>query len=319
MIKKGLFKMMKIVFFGSDDFALAHLKSLVSDRYHIVACVTQPDRPKGRGMKIIFSPVKEFALKNNIKVFQPETLKDEKVVEILKGFQADVFVVISYGHLLPKDVLEIPRLGALNVHPSLLPQYRGAAPMNWAIIQGEKETAISIIRLNTSLDAGDIVIQEKVKIEEDDTAVTLRTRIMGLGGKLLKKAIDLLAEGKTAFISQDEKQATKAPKLTKEMGLIDWALPARVIHNKIRGLQPWPYAYTFYKGKALKILLSEVINGDFFDKNKAGEIIEISKKGILVQTGKDALLIKRVHWENAKAMDAHSFSMGHDIKVNNSF
>ncbi|HNV23672.1 MAG TPA: methionyl-tRNA formyltransferase, partial [Candidatus Omnitrophota bacterium] len=213
--------MMKIVFFGSDDFALAHLKSLVSDRYHIVACVTQPDRPKGRGMKIIFSPVKEFALKNNIKVFQPETLKDEKVVEILKGFQADVFVVISYGHLLPKDVLEIPRLGALNVHPSLLPQYRGAAPMNWAIIQGEKETAISIIRLNTSLDAGDIVIQEKVKIEEDDTAVTLRTRIMGLGGKLLKKAIDLLAEGKTAFISQDEKQATKAPKLTKEMGLID--------------------------------------------------------------------------------------------------
>jgi len=305
---------MKIIFFGSDDFAAAHLKSLIGSSHKVVACVTQPDRPKGRGMKVVVSPVKECARNNNIPVLQPTSLKEDAFIEDLKDFQSDAFVVIAYGQFLPSKVLDIPSFGAINVHPSLLPKYRGAAPINWVIINGEEETGISIIKINEEMDAGDILAETRIKIKRKETAVTLRARMVEVGPLLLQQTLDILAGGTCVSAVQDHQQATLAPKLTKELGAIQWAKKAGEIDHLIRGLLPWPSAYTFYKGKLLKILEAQIVEGDF-SQHESGTVSEVGKEGITVATGCNGLLVRKVHLQDSKPMDAHSFVVGHEVEV----
>ena len=308
---------MKTVFFGSDDFAAEHLKTLIHSAHEVMCCVTQPDRPKGRGMKIIVSPVKACAIKHNIPVLQPASLKDDALTKKLQGFQSDLFVVIAYGQFLPSKVLMIPPLGAINVHASLLPKYRGAAPINWAIINGEKETGISIIKINEAMDAGDILAEERIKIDQKDTAITLRGRMIKKGPAFLLKTMDDLT-GCTPR-RQDNGLATFAPKLTKELGRIEWNTQAHTICNLVRGLLPWPSAYTFYKAGAygrtplLKILEAQVVEGDFAS-HEPGTVSEVGKKGIVVATGRNGILIKQVHLQDSKSMSAHNFVIGHNIR-----
>ena len=303
---------MKIIFFGSDDFAEAHLKSLIDSKHELIACVTQPDRPKGRGMRVITSPIKELALAHQIPIFQPESLKDVSFIKSLKDLQSDIFVVIAYGKFLPLEVLSIPSHGAINVHASLLPKYRGAAPINWVIINGERETGISIIKINEAMDAGDVLAQMEIKIEEHETAVTLRAKMIQQGPGFLLQTINNLSS--CALKAQDCDRVTFAAKLTKELGRIEWTKPANEIYNLVRGVIPWPGAYTVCKGKVLKILAAQVLDGDS-SKGEPGAVSEISKNGIVVSTGKGRLLIKEVHLQDANPMDAHSFVIGHAVEV----
>jgi len=306
--------MMKIVFFGSDDFALKNLERLYASGHAILACVTQPDRPKGRGLKIAAPLIKTFAQKKGISVCQPTHLEEERFVRQLQGYRCDLFVVIAYGKILPASLLQIPRLGAINAHASLLPKYRGAAPINWAIMHGERQTGISIIKLNPVMDAGDIISQAKLKIAEEDDALTLRAKLIGLSAQCLCQAVASLEKGDYSLTPQDRKKVSLAPKLTKPMGKIDWRKTAGEIHNLVRGLLPWPTAYTYCKGKMLKILATEVVKMDPAKKSY-GEVADVSKHGILIVAGQDALLMKEVHLESAKVMDARAFAVGHNIKV----
>lgn len=303
---------MKIIFFGSDDFAAQNLEKLIQVGHEVVACVTQPDRAKGRGLKIEASSIKVTAQQKGIPVLQPTDIKSRTLQDQLKAYKSDLFVVIAYGRILPSAVLEIPRLCAINVHCSLLPKYRGAAPVNWAIINGEKETGISIIKINETLDAGDIFAQAKVTIEEDDTAVTLKAKIAELGAECLCQTIDALESNTQDLKRQDDAKATHASKLTKKMGVISWKKSAKEIHDLARGLLPWPTAYTYYKNKLLKILETDVISKDS-SAYQPGELIEILDNGFLVAAGTSCLLIREVHLESSKRMDAKSFSIGHEI------
>ncbi len=305
---------MNIVFWGSDDFAAVHLEALINSSHTIVACVTRPDRPKGRGMKVIVSDVKQCALDHNVPVFQPTTLKMDAFTKKLKECKSDLFIVIAYGQFLPKAVLDISPLGAINVHGSLLPRYRGAAPINWAIINGEEESGLSIIRVNERMDAGDILSELPIAIMPKDTSVTLRAKMMAAGPGLLLKTINGLASDprKWGGAPQNKDEATLAPKLTKDIGTISWDKPAVVIHNLVRGLLPWPGAYTFYEGELLKVLRTEILEENFQGR-APGTVVGIDKEGISVSTGDGGVLIKEVHLQGAKAMDAYSFIVGHKI------
>ncbi len=309
---------MKIVFFGSDDFAQTHLDALVDSPYEVVACVTQPDRPRNRGMKMVVSPIKECAQKQDIPVLQPENIKDAGLIEALKNFEADLFVVISYGRILPADILNIPKLYAINVHGSFLPKYRGAAPINWVIINGEIETGLSIIKMNTAMDAGDILAQKTTVIFPEDTSITLRARMMQEGARFLLETMENIAT--ITPLKQDEKQVTIAPKLIKELGHIDWNKSAVEIHNLARGLLPWPGAYTFYEGKPLKILDTEVLKQHNQNFLQPGKVIEINKQGLIIATGNlkqtpGVCLVKEVQLAGSKRMDAASFVRGHHMQV----
>ncbi len=307
---------MKIIFFGSDDFALRHLEALIDSSHEVLAVVTQPDTHKNRGMKLIVSPIKECARAHAIDVLQPTDLKEVSFIEACHKYEADLFIVIAYGRFLPQVVLDIPKICALNVHGSLLPKYRGAAPINWAIINGEKETGVSIIKLNVRMDAGDILSHVPMLITDEDTSITLRQRMMEEGAVLLLGTLDLLMQDPDHQSSeaQVEGDVTFAPKLSKECGLIDWNKSAVEIFNKIRGLLPWPGAYTMYEGKRLKFLESLVLADDCTSV-RPGSIISADKMGLVVATADVGLLIKKVHLENSKPMDAHSFLIGHPIKI----
>lgn len=311
-------KIMKIIFFGSDDFATTNLKRLIESHHDVVATVTQPDKAQGRGLRIGMRPVKELSGKHNIPVIQPRVLKEKYFIEELKTYQADLFVVIAYGKILPTELLKIPKKCAINVHASLLPRYRGAAPVNWAIINGEEETGISVIKLNEHMDAGDIILQQKVTIENNDTSITLRAKLAKFGTDCLCEAIDMLEKNTCSLIKQDETKVTYAPKLTKAHGLILWEKSAQQIHNMVRGLLPWPSAYTHYDGKLLKVLETDVgLSGP--SDSKPGTIVDISKEGFVVATGNDRLLVKKVHLESSKPMDVKDFMAGHKISLDHRF
>ena len=303
---------MKIIFFGSDDFALAHLDALVEKGFEVELCVTQPDRPRHRGQKVIVSPIKEYAIEKNIAVYQPESLKSKAVIKHLKSLEADLFVVIAYGRILPQDLLDIPKVMSINVHGSLLPAYRGAAPINWVIINGEQMTGITIMRLNAGMDAGDIIDQVEVQINLDDDASSLRQRMIQAGVEQLPKTVQAIIDQQVKFSPQDDTKVTFAPKLTKELGKIDWSKSAQQIHNLARGLVPWPSAYTHVNGKSLKIYGTKVID---HLSGQPGEIIKIDDSGMQVSTGKGGLLIKEVHPESAKRMKVEDFVRGARIEV----
>jgi methionyl-tRNA formyltransferase len=300
---------MNIIFFGSDDFAATNLEELIQSQHKVIGCVTQPDTRQGRGLKVAISPIKILSETHNIDCIQPEKLKDPSVVAWLKDKKADLFVVVAYGRLLSQEILDIPKLFCVNVHGSLLPQYRGAAPINWAILNGDNVTGVTVQKMALALDAGDIIAQEKMDLSNDMTADVLRPSMASVGAKLLVKTLDTIALGKHSFTPQDNSNVTYAPKLTKEMGEIVWKDAAQVIYNQIRGLKPWPGTYTFYQGKMLKIINATACNG----KGKPGEVIAVDKKGICVACGHDALLITDVHPEAGKIMSASSFTAGYKL------
>lgn len=305
---------MNIIFFGSDDFAAVHLEGLLRSSHKVAACVTTPDKARGRGWQISPSPVKERALEARVPVLQPEDLKESSFLKSLKGFNCDLFVVIAYGKFLPAEVLAIPRHFAVNVHGSLLPQYRGAAPINWAVINGEEETGVSLMKISRTMDAGEILAQERIAVSPTDTAVTLRIRMAEIGPSLLLKTIDSIAKNTYTLTPQDDRLVTFAPKLTKELGRIRWEKDAVSIHNLVRGLLPWPAAHTSYQGRLLKILETDVIKGEF-SSFQAGEVLEIGTGGFSVAAGKGALWVKKVHLQASKPMEAASFIAGHRLEI----
>jgi len=303
---------MKIVFFGSSEFALPSLKALIESEHKVLAVVTQPDREKGRHRDIVPTPVKEIAVKNKIPLFQPENVSDDGSSKYLKKLRADLFVVVSFGQILSGKLLAIPRTYSINIHPSALPKYRGAAPANWAIIKGEEKTALTAIRMNEKMDAGDIIMQRKVPIEKSDNAVTLLNKLAYLGSILLIDTIRFIEMDKVIYKKQNTKKSTLAPKLKKEDGLIDWKKPAQEIHNLVRGLVPWPSAYTLLGEKTLKIYKSETLI--YYEKPEPGKVVDTKRDSISVSCGKNLLIIRELQLEGGKRMDAASFLRGHKLE-----
>jgi len=305
---------MKIAFFGTSSFALPAITALSSSKHKILSVVTAPDKRKGRGQTLSFSPVKMFAQKKGLALSQPTNLQDAKFVQLLKNEPADLFVVCAYGKLLTAEVLRIPKIYAINLHASLLPKYRGAAPVNWALIRGENQTGVTVFKMDERMDEGEIILQEKTDISAQDTAVSLAEKLATIGANAVLEALDLIERGNAAFAVQDETQASVAPKLKKADGLLDWQNSALEIHNRIRGLQPWPGAFTYLEGKLLKIWASQVIQGK--KDAEAGEITQVDeKRGILVQTGRDKLLLTILQLEGKKKMSSPEFILGHRIKA----
>lgn len=305
---------MRIVFFGSSDFAVSSLKALI-DKHDVVSIVTQPDRRKGRSLKISYTPVKVFANENSIPVIQPEDVEALEFKNILKGFEADLFVVVSYGRILKKEVLEIPKLYCVNVHGSLLPRWRGAAPINWAIISQDECTGVSIIKMNEFMDRGDILLTKSLEIKDEDTGNMLFSSLADLGAEALVEALEKIKTGEVTFTVQDETKVTIARKLNKQDGIIDWTESSKIIYNKVRGLLPWPCAYTYYQGKLLKILKTKIMISEQ-RKTQPGEILLADKnQGIVVAAGDDNILIEQLQIEGKRVMSAHDFLVGHDIQV----
>ncbi|MBF0123270.1 MAG: methionyl-tRNA formyltransferase [Candidatus Omnitrophica bacterium] len=304
---------MRIVFFGCDDFAAINLEQLIKDGHKVVGLVTQPDKPKGRGLRVPYSPTKQLAFAHGIAVFQPDTLKKAAFVEKISWFQADIFVVVAYGKFLPCEVLALPKYFCVNVHASLLPKYRGAAPINFAIMNGETTTGVTVIKVSPVMDAGEIIVQEACPISDDMTSVELRLLLARMGAKLLSVTLPRIKEGSYSLQKQDEALTTHAPKMHKDLGHIRWDRTAKEIHDLVRGVQPWPGAFTFWRGYRLKIL--EAVASEAQVKGKFGEIVELHKDGFYVQAADRAVLVKRVHPANSHVMDARAFLAGHRLAV----
>ena len=307
---------MNIVFFGSAEFSMGSLRALITSRHKVVALVTQPDRKKGRSLKLSPPPTKVLAASHGIPVYQPEDASIKESVKYLKDLKPDLFVVVSFGQILKKELLAVPRLYSINLHASLLPKYRGAAPVNWAVINGDKETGATIMRMDEGMDSGDIMAQEEIPIGEDDTSLTMSEKISERGAGLLVAAIESIEKDKTKFVKQDASRATYAPKMKKEDGLIDWKEDAFKIHNLTKGLLPWPGAYTRHKGKILKVLMTGVSPLPGAEGgSQPGEVMEATgEKGIIVATGHGALAITYLQLEGKKILDAASFLRGHRME-----
>lgn len=303
---------MKVLFMGTPDFAVSTLKSIIEAGHDIIGVVTQPDKVRGRGSKKSYPAVKKTALEYNIKVYQPDKVRNDEFIQLVRDLQPDVIVVAAFGQILPKELLNIPPYGCINVHASLLPKYRGAAPIQAAIINGEEETGITIMYMDVKLDTGDMILQESIPISKEDTGGSLHDKLALLGGDLLVKALDKLKDGSAKRIHQDDLQATYVKMMDKEMGNIDFSQPADTIERKIRGLNPWPSAYTKYEGKNLKLWRAEVVECSC--DARPGEVIDCDKESFTVMTGKDALLIKELQLECKKRMPCDAFLRGCPIK-----
>ena len=309
---------MNIIFFGTSEFAVPSLERIAQSKHKILAVVTQPDRKKGRFQQVAPPAVKEAGIKHKIDILQPQDLADPVFIEKLKSLKADLFVVVSYGNILKKEILEIPLKFCVNLHGSVLPKYRGAAPVNRAIINGDGATGVTVIKMNEKMDEGDIISKKEVQIYSYDTAASLFGRLSVEGSVLLIETIENIERGKAQFEKQDEKLATYAPKLKKEDGLINWDKEAASIENHIRGMQPWPGAYTYFNGKLIKICKVSIY-GPAYSGFKPGEIIGIEKDGILVNTKTSAIVIEELQPESSRRMDVEAFLAGYRIKPGNFF
>ncbi len=309
---------MKILFMGTPDFAKESLQKLYDQQYEICGVVTPPDRPKGRGMKRIACPVKEFALEKELLFFQPEKLKEIK--EEIFALQPDMIVVVSYGKFLPKSILQIPKYGCLNVHPSLLPKYRGSAPIQWAILNGDKMTGTTIMKMNEKMDAGDIILQEEVEIEENETTGELWNRLSKISSELLVKAIQQIENGSAAFIKQSEND-TIAPMITKDMAKIDWEKQGSLeIKNLIRGLNPFLGAYSILDQKKIKFWKVAIVQEETSSPVEPGTVIlSDAKKGLQIKTKDGAITILEIQGENAKKMSISEFLRGNKVQVGEKF
>lgn len=304
---------MKIVFMGTPDFAVPSLKKII-DTFGVECVFTQPDKPKGRGKKMAYSPVKEVALENNIKVFQPVKLKNDKeAIEYLKNLKPDFIIVVAFGQILSKEVLDIPKYGCINLHASLLPKFRGAAPLNWAIIKGESKSGNTTMLMDVGLDTGDMLLKNEVEITQDMTAGELHDLLSESGSDLLIKTINGLVDGSITPIKQTD-ETFYAKMLNKEIARIDWNDKAENIHNLIRGLNPWPIAHTTYKNLSMKIYESKIIREK--SNKEPGTIIEVSKEGMKVSTGDGILLVKKIQFPNGKPLTIEQYINGNEIDVN---
>jgi len=306
----------RIIFMGTPEFAVPSLKALLDKDENVVCVITQPDRPRGRGRKVMPPPVKELALQAAIPVLQPESIRSDNFLAELGRYEPDIIALTAYGKILPGRLINLPPLGTINVHGSLLPKYRGAAPIQWALINGEKETGVTIMQMDEGVDTGDILLQEKIAIEPEDTAGSLSVKLADLGGAALGKAIDLLRQDRLEPVKQDERQACPAPLLKKEDGLLDWSKSAAQISGLIRGLDPWPTTYTSLAGRRLRLFLPEVIDETACQNtfSKPGIVCRADRDGLLVTTGNGCLLIKEIQAEGSRRMDVDAFVSGNPIQ-----
>ncbi|MDU1411631.1 MAG: methionyl-tRNA formyltransferase [Clostridium sp.] len=305
---------MNIVFMGTPDFAVPSLKAII-DRYGVKAVFTQPDKPKGRGKSVSMSPIKEEALKHNIPVFQPKSLRrDEELINQLKGMELDFIIVVAYGQILSKEVLDIPKYGCINLHGSLLPKYRGAAPIHYAIMKGEVESGNTTMLMDEGLDTGDMLLKNVVKIDENMTTAQLHDELMTSGAELLINTLEGLVDGKITPIKQGESETCYASMLNKEMAKIQWNKSSKEIHNFVRGLNSYPMAYTFYDGISMKVIETKLTS--IKSKEKPGTIISVNSEGILVSTSDNNILITRIQFPNKRAMMVEEYIRGNEIKVN---
>ena len=304
---------MNIVFMGTPDFAVPSLKKLV-EKHNVMAILTQPDKPKGRGKKMAYSAVKEEGLKHDIPIYQPIKLKeDRELIDKLKEMKPDFMIVVAFGQILTKEVLDIPKYGCINLHGSLIPMYRGAAPINWAIINGEKVSGNTTMLMDVGLDTGDMLLKDEVEIPEDMTAGELYNILMERGSDLLIRTIDGIIDN-TIVPEKQSDETFYAKMLDKNIAVISWDKTAHEIHNLIRGLNPWPIAYTEYKQERMKIFESEVINEK--TSKSPGTIIEVSKKGMKVACKDSVLLVKKVQFPNKKPLTIAEYINGHEIEEN---
>ncbi len=302
---------MRIVFMGTPDFAVPILEALVSAGHQVAGVVTQPDKPQGRGKAVLMTPVKEKALELGLTVYQPEKVRTPEFVEVLKGLAPDVMVVAAFGQILTQEVLDIPPLGCVNVHSSLLPKYRGAAPIQWAIIDGETVTGVTTMRMDAGLDTGDILEQAEIPIAEDETGGSLHDRLSRLGAELIVSTLKKLEDGTAAPRPQGETDTRYAKMLKKTMGDIDWTMEAAAIERLIRGLNPWPGTYTHWEGKTLKIWEARIV-GEEYD-GVCGEAVRAEKALLYVKTGKGTLALLSLQPEGKKRMDVDAFLRGYPV------
>ena len=307
---------MKIIYMGTPDFAVAPLEAILKAGHEVTAVVTQPDRQKGRGREVQYSPVKECALSYGIPVLQPLKIKEEDAVEELRKYPADIFVVAAFGQLLSEEILNMPRLGCINIHASLLPAYRGAAPIQWCVINGEEKTGVTIMQMAKGMDTGDILLQKEVVLDEKETGGSLFDRLMETGAELIVEALPKIEAGELTPVVQKEELATYAGKITKDMGNIDFAKSAVTIERLIRGLNPWPSAFTHYKGRILKIWEADVVSECANAENPVpGTVIAMDKESFTLATGEGALRIRSLQPEGKKRMSCAEFMRGYEVKV----
>ena len=307
---------MKIVYMGTPDFAVAPLEAILKAGHEVTAVVTQPDRQKGRGREVQYSPVKECALAYGIPVLQPLKIKEKDAVEELRKYPADIFVVAAFGQLLSEEILNMPRFGCINIHASLLPAYRGAAPIQWCVINGEEKTGVTIMQMAKGMDTGDILLQKEVVLDEKETGGSLFDRLMETGAELIVEALPKIEAGELIPVVQKEELATYAGKITKDMGNIDFTKAAVTIERLIRGLNPWPSAFTHYKGKILKIWEADVVSECVNAENPVpGTVIAMDKESFTLATGEGALRIRSLQPEGKKRMSCAEFMRGYEVKV----
>ncbi len=300
---------MKIVFMGTPDFSVPTLET-IAKHHEVQAVVTQKDKPKGRGQEMAFTPVKESALKLNIPVYQPEKVKDEEFVDTLRELNPDVIVVVAFGQILSKEILDLPKFGCINIHASLLPKYRGAAPIQWAVIDGEEKSGVCTMKMDEGLDTGDIIDREEITLDPKETGGSLFDKLATLGGELILKTLDHLEFGNVSFTKQNDAESTYAKKMTKDLGQIDFAKDAVSIERLIRGLNPWPSAFTKLDGKVLKIWDADVVEGE----GEPGEVISEDKTSFVVATGDGALKINELQLEGKKRMKTSDFLNSRSIE-----
>ena len=305
---------MKVVYMGTPDFSVGALEAIINSGHEVTAVVTQPDKPKGRSKELQISPVKACALKYNLPVFQPVKIKEAEAVAKLREFEADIFVVAAFGQILSKEILTMPKYGCINIHASLLPKYRGASPIQWAVLNGEEVSGVTIMQMDEGIDTGDILMQETVTLDAKETGESLFDKLAVCGADLIVKALDAIEAGEVTPIKQDEAASTHVGMLKKEFGRMDFSQDAVVLERKIRGLNSWPSAYTYFKGKTLKIWDADVADASGFAKAQCGEVVDVTKDSFLVMTGNGLLAIKDVQLEGKKRMDVKSFLLGNTIE-----
>lgn len=299
---------MRVVFMGTPDFSVPTLEKIIEAGHEVIGVVTQPDKAKGRGKKVLFPPVKETALAHDLPVYQPRRARDPEFIEEMKTLNPDVMVVVAFGQILPKAILDIPKYGCINVHASLLPKYRGAAPIQWAVIRGEKVSGVTTMQMDVGLDTGDMLLKKEVLLDEEETGGSLHDKLSTLGGNLLIETLEKIEAGDIHPEKQDDSQAGEyARMLDKNLGRIDFSMPAVEIERLIRGLNPWPSAFTSYNGKTMKLWKAKTDN---CGQGVPGQVIHVDKNSFTVQTGQGTLQILELQMEGKKRMDAGAFLRG---------
>ena len=297
---------------GTPDFSVGVLEEIIRAGHEVVLAVTQPDKPKGRGNAMQFPPVKECALSHGIEVFQPKKIREDANVEYLKKFDADIFIVVAFGQILTKNILDMPKYGCVNVHASLLPKYRGAAPIQWAVINGDAITGVTTMRMDTGIDTGDMIAKKEVRLAKDETGGSLFEKLADVGAKLCVETMQLIKDGNATYTPQNSEAATHTSMISKELGNIDWKKPAVEIERLIRGLNPWPSAYTHLDDKAFKIWKAKVV--DEANDYEPGCIVKAEKNELIVQTGDGQLALLEVQLAGKKRMDAGAFMRGYTVE-----